>query len=130
MTRWLSYVIAFYAYLALLTDKLPGDASNDVRFEVAPSGTPSVGNALLRLILAIPSAIVLALLWIVGLVLALIAAILILVQESYPSAIYDFLRGLMRWEARLLAYLASLVEAYPPFALDTGESTDASMAAD
>jgi hypothetical protein len=123
MTRWLRYIVGFYAYLALLTDKLPSEAMEDyLEFRVTPGGNPSTGNALVRIILALPSAIVLALRWIVGIVLGLIAAILILVQESYPAGIYDFLRGLMRWEARLLAYLASLVEEYPPFALDTGET--------
>jgi hypothetical protein len=121
MTRWLRYIVGFLAYLSLLTDKLPNEESTDsFRFEVRPSGNPTAGNALMRIILAIPSALVLCLLSIVGVILGRIAAVMILMQESYPAAIYDFLRGLMRWEARLLAYLASLVEEYPPFSLDTG----------
>ena len=122
MTKWLRYIIGFYAYLSLLTDRLPTGYSTlteAVRFEVRTSGSPSAGNALLRIILAIPSAVVLGLLWIVGMVLIVIAAISILVNESYPTGIYEFLRGLNRWEARLLVYLASLVEEYPPFSLDT-----------
>jgi hypothetical protein len=122
ITKWLRYIVGFYAYLSLLTDRLPTSdsaAEQPVLFEVMPSGSPSAGNALLRLILAIPSALVLALLWLVGAVLLVIAAVAVLVSESYPRGIYDFLRGLSRWEARLLAYLASLVDAYPPFSLDT-----------
>ena len=131
MTRWLRYIVGFYAYVCLLVDRLPtGEAATTVQFEVKTSGTPSVGNALLRIILAIPSAIVIGLLWIVGLILLVIAAISILISESYPSGIYDFLRGLVRWEARLLAYLASLVQDYPPFALDTGPLGAASGAAE
>jgi hypothetical protein len=121
VTRWLGYIVGFYAYLSLLTDRLPtGEAAGfqAVRFEVRPSGSPSAGNALLRLILAFPNAIVLGLLWLVGAVFLVIAAISVLLSESYPAGIYDFLRGLNRWEARLLVYLASLVEAYPPFSLD------------
>ena len=94
-----------------------------VRFDIHPTGTPSVGQALLRIILAIPHLIVLALLGIVAGLLILIAAIMILVQESYPSSIYGFLRGYLRWHARVLAYLASLVDEYPPFALDTESET-------
>lgn len=121
MTKWLRYIIAFYAYLLLLTDKLPNENPVEyLRFEVSPSGTPTAGNALLRIVLAIPSALVLAILAIIGLALALFAAVMILINETYPEAIYDYLRGLVRWEARLLSYLASLVDAYPPFALDTG----------
>jgi hypothetical protein len=54
-----------------------------------------------------------------------IAAISVLINETYPQGIYDFLRGLNRWGARLLAYLASLVEPYPPFSLDTQAEGDA-----
>jgi hypothetical protein len=121
MTKWLRYIVGFYAYLFLLTDRLPNeDLRETMRFEVTPTGTPSVGQALLRIILAIPHAIVLALLGIVAGLLMLIAAIMILVQETYPEGIYSFLRGYQRWNVRVLAYLASLADEYPPFALDTG----------
>ena len=43
---------------------------------------------------------------------------MILIQETYPGGIYNYLRGVLRWQARLLAYMASLVDEYPPFALD------------
>jgi hypothetical protein len=33
---------------------------------------------------------------------------------------WRFLLGIVRWEACLLAYLASLVDRYPPFSLETG----------
>ena len=121
MTKWLRYIVGVYAYMLLLTDKLPNENPEEyLRFDVNPSGAPSAGNALLRIILAIPSAIGLALLSVIGAVLALIAAVMILISETYPEGMYGFLRGLVRWEARLLGYLASLVAGYPPFALDTG----------
>lgn len=121
MQRWLAYFFAFYSYLGLLTDKLPGDDPRAVmRFDVRPDGEPSAGNVLLRIILAIPHAIVLGLLGIIAFILLIIAAIMILVQESYQQGIFDFLRGYMRWHVRMYAYLAGLVQAYPPFALDTG----------
>jgi len=122
MTKWLHYIIGFYAYLSLLTDRLPtSDAilNETVRFDVRPAGSPSVGNALLRIIFAIPSAFVLGLLWLVGGILIVIAAISILATETYPSGIYGFLLALNRWETRLLAYLASLVDQYPPFSIET-----------
>ncbi len=87
---------------------------------MTPSGTPSAGNALLRIILAIPSALALGILTVIGAVIALIGAVLILVNETYPEGMYAYLRGVLRWEVRLLGYLASLVDGYPPFALDTG----------
>jgi hypothetical protein len=121
MTKWLRYLLAFYAYMGLLTDRLPNEeAKETLHFEVATSGSPTAGSTLLRIILAIPSAIVLGLLGIVAGILMLYAAIMILIQETYPEGVYNFLRGVLRWEARLLAYVASLVDEYPPFVLDTG----------
>lgn len=121
MTGWLRWVLALYSYLGLLTDRFPTEKPEEiVRFEVQTGGSPTVGSALLRLIYSIPSAFVLGLLGIVAGIVWIIAAVMILVQENYADGLYDFLRGVMRWEARLLAYHSSLVEQYPPFALDTG----------
>jgi hypothetical protein len=124
VTGWLTWILALYSYLALLTDRFPTEKPETlVRYEVKTGGTPSVGSALLRLILAIPSAIVLGLLSIIGGIIWIIAAIMILIQEQYPEGLYNFQLGIMRWEARLLAYLASLVDPYPPFALVQGQQT-------
>ena len=121
MGMWLRYVVATYAYMGLLTDKLPNeDPRQTMRFEITPSGEPTSGAVLLRIITAIPHFIVLLLLGIVAGLLTLVAAIMILVNETYPAGIYDFLRGYLRWEARVLAYLAGFVQDYPPFAFDTG----------
>ncbi|MDE3097355.1 MAG: DUF4389 domain-containing protein [Chloroflexota bacterium] len=129
MQRWLAYLFAFYAYLGLLTDTLPGDdPQRAIRFHVATAGEPTAGNVLLRIILAIPHAIVLGLLGIVAAVLIVIAAVMVLVNESYPEGIFDFLRGYLRWQVRMYAYLAGLVQEYPPFALDTGSEAAPSSA--
>ena len=61
-----------------------------------------------------------ALLGIIGAIIWIIAVISILINENYSQGLYDFQLGIMRWHARLLGYHASLVERYPPFALDTG----------
>ena len=120
VTGWLRWIVAFYAYLGILTDRFPIEKPEEiVRFEVQTSGTPTVGSALLRLIYSIPSAFVLSILSIVSAVIWLIAAVMVLVQENCPEGLYNFQRGILRWEARLMGYHASLVEQYPPFALDT-----------
>ena len=119
MTSWLRFVVGAYAYLGLLTDKLPGDAAagHNSQFQVTPTGTPTVGGTLVRIILIIPHAIVIAILSCVAFVLILFAAVMILVRESYPQSVYNFLRGWVRWQARVLAYMAALVDDYPPFSL-------------
>jgi hypothetical protein len=121
MTEWLRWVVAIFAYLLILTERFPTEKPEEiVRFEVSPGGSPTVGSALLRLIYSIPSVLVLGLLGIVSAVILLIAAVMVLIQENYPDGLYNFQRGVLRWEARLLGYHASLVDQYPPFALDTG----------
>ena len=120
VTGWLRWLVALYAYLGILSDRFPSEKPEEiVRFEVQTGGAPTVGSALVRLIYSIPSALVLSILSIASAVIWVIAAVMVLVQESYPEGLYNFQRGVLRWEARLLGYHASLVEQYPPFALDT-----------
>jgi Domain of unknown function (DUF4389) len=114
ITRALNWILDLVAYLALVTDELPGQGEHPVRFQVARSGSPTVGSALLRIVYAIPSLIVLAILSFVGAIVWAIAVVFVLVDERYPDSLWRFLLGLVRWEARLLAYLASLVDRYPP----------------
>jgi hypothetical protein len=54
-------------------------------------------------------------------VLWVIAAIAVLLGVAIPRAILGYQRGVLRWQARLVAYHASLVDDYPPFVLDTGD---------
>jgi hypothetical protein len=128
MTGWLRWVLALYAYLGLLTDRFPTEKPEEiVRFEVKTGGAPTMGSALLRLIYSIPSALVLGLLGIVSAVVLVIAAVMVLIQENYPDGLYNFQRGVLRWEARLLGYHASLVDQYPPFAVDTGPEPESTV---
>ena len=120
LTRALNWVLDLVAYLALLTDKLPGGGEHPVRFRVERSGTPTIGSALLRILYAIPSLVVLAFLAFVGAIVWLIAVVRVLAEESYPESLWRILLLVVRWEAYLLAYLASLVDHYPPFSLETG----------
>jgi Domain of unknown function (DUF4389) len=125
ITRVLRWIVAVVAYLALLTDRLPGAGEQPVRFEVDRSGSPTTGSALLRILYAIPSLIVFAILAFVGAIVWVIAAIFVLVHERYPESLWRFLLGLVRWEACLLAHLSSLVDCYPPFALETASMAPA-----
>jgi hypothetical protein len=125
VTRVLGWILAVVAYLALLTDSLPGGGEDPARFQVDRAGSPTVGSALLRILYAIPSVIVLAILAFVGAIVWVIAVVFVLVEERYPESLWRFLLGLVRWEACLLAYLASLVGRYPPFTLETASVSPA-----
>ena len=120
-TKWLRYLMAFYSYMALATDTLPTKQPEEiVQLNVEPGGSPTVGSALLRLIFGIPHAIALAILGVVFVVVWVIAAISILASGGYPDWASAYIRGYLRWTARFFAYLASLVEEYPPFSLANG----------
>lgn len=120
LTRVFTWILGVIAYLALLTDRLPSGGEHAVRFEIERSGSPTVGSALLRILYSIASLIVLGLLVFVGAFVWLLALVLVLVNETYPESAWRFLCGLVRWEAYLFAYLASLTDRYPPFTLETG----------
>jgi hypothetical protein len=52
----------------------------------------------------------------------LVAAVSILLNERYAESFWNFQQSVIHWEARLLAYLASLIEPYPPDSFDTGST--------
>jgi hypothetical protein len=113
----IGWIIGLTAYVALLTDELPRTREPAVRFHVDPAGSPTVASALLRIVYAIPSILALSILTIVASVAWVIAALYIFANGRYPTGLWEFLRGVVGWEGRLLAYLASLVDGYPPFSL-------------
>ncbi len=128
-TKWLRYLLGFYSYMALATDKIPTSAPEEiVDLEVQPGGTPTVGSALLRIILAIPHAIVLGLLGIIFAICWIVAAVAILINGTYPEWAKNFILGYLRWNARVMAYMASLVDEYPPFSFSEGGDASASAA--
>jgi hypothetical protein len=118
--RWIKYLMAFFNYISLATDKLAFDDPDSIDFKVTPTGTPTVGSALLRIILGIPHAIVLGILGIAFVVVWIISAASILINGTYPDWAFNFIRGYLRWNARVLAYMASLVDEYPPFSFENG----------
>ncbi len=112
VTRVLNWILDVTAYLALLTDRLPRPGEHPVRFEVVRSGTPTISSTLLRILYVIPSLVVFAFLMFIGSIVWVIALVCVLVNERYPAGMWRFLRALLRWEACVLAYLASLVDDY------------------
>ena len=128
IVKLLRWVLSFYAYLLLLTDRFPqwSVPTSLVRFEVTWSGTPTVASALMRLFSTLPYAIVLFVLGCAASVVWGVSVALVLVAGHVPHVFHDFLRGVMRWQARLFAYHASLVDEYPPWSFDTGALPDSS----
>jgi hypothetical protein len=75
-------------------------------------------TVLVRLILLIPQAIVLALLAIVLFFVAIIGWFAALITGRLPEWAYTFMSGLVRWGIRVQAYYFLLTDRYPPFSFD------------
>lgn len=110
---------AVCAWLGLTSDRLPLARPGEIaRLGVECSGRPTAGSALLRLVTGLPSALVFGLLAAIGVFVWLWGAVSVLLFARVGDGTFGYLVGLQRWIVRLLAYQASLVEAYPPFSFE------------
>ena len=147
--RW-TWRVAFYSYGALGTDRYPpftlGAAPDyPATLDVTYPGELSRGLVLVKWwLLAIPHYLILGVLlgggWFAwgggwdrdgddwgsgggpGLIalLVLFAGVALLFTARYPRGIFDFVLGLDRWVARVVAYAGLMTDTYPPFRLDQG----------
>jgi hypothetical protein len=120
LARGLRWLLSFEAYMSFLTDRFPVGEETLVRYEVTPVGVPTVSSALWRILSSLPEVLVLAVLGWVAAAVWLFSALFVLVTSEVPEPFRRFQMGLLRWQGRLLAYHASLVDVAPPYALDMG----------
>ena len=110
------------AYVGLMSDRYPStDEQQYVKLDFPYPDAKNGLNRWLPLVkwfLAIPHYVVLAFLY-VGAILAVIAAwFAILFTGRYPRALFEYVEGVTRWQARVVAYAHILVtDEYPPFRL-------------
>jgi Domain of unknown function (DUF4389) len=143
--RW-TWRVGFWSYSALGTDRYPpfalaDDPSYPARLDVAYPASLSRGLVLVKSwLLAIPHYVVIGIFaggawatwsgagdkWmsigdggLIGL-LVLFAGVALLFTGRYPLQLFDFVLGMNRWVARVVAYAALMTDDYPPFRLDMG----------
>jgi Domain of unknown function (DUF4389) len=109
-------------YLALMDDRYPAtDQPQAVHLDYAyPDASRDLNRwlPLVKWLLAIPHFIVLVFLWIAAIVVSIVAWFAILFTGRYPSGMFDFVEGVLRWGQRVVAYALVLVtDRYPPFRL-------------
>jgi len=74
---------------------------------------------LIKWLLALPHYIALAVLWLIAVFAVIIAWFAILFTGAYPTGIFAFVVGVLRWSNRVGAYAFLLAtDPYPPFRLD------------
>lgn len=137
--RW-TWRVSFYSYGALATDRYPPFSLGEepdypATLDIAYPGELSRGLVLVKWwLLVIPHYFVLAALlgwgysasersWAApGLitVLVVIVGFALLFTTRYPRGLFDFVLGLDRWVARVVAYAGLMTDTYPPFRLDQG----------
>ncbi len=78
-------------------------------------------TVLVRVIVAIPQIVFLYLIGIAAWVVLVIAWFCALVTGRLPEFAADFLPGVLRWQARVAAYLLLLTDQYPPFSFEDAD---------
>jgi hypothetical protein len=145
--RW-SWRVGFYAYAALGTDRYPpftlAKTDYPAEFDVDYPEHLSRGLVLVKSwLLAIPHLIIVGLFsanlsywwatrdsWsanyqsgagisLLGL-LVIVGGFFLLITRQYPTALFDLVVGLDRWQYRVITYVALMRDEYPPFHLDQG----------
>ena len=119
VNRW-GFRVAVYA--ALLRDEYPPfsfSASYPAAFEATYPESLSRRLVLVQWwLLAVPHYLLLYLLYKLLLLLVLLLGVFILFKGRPQSQIFNLVRGILCWYARVGAYITLLTDEYPPFSLN------------
>jgi hypothetical protein len=98
---------------------VPADADYPTQLEGRLDPALSRGMWLVKWLLAIPHFIVLAIMWAAFPVVVLASGVMILFTGRYPTALFEFVVGVLRWNWRVVFYATGVLatDQYPPFTL-------------
>ena len=118
VTAFLQLSVRLGAYSLLLTDRFPPFTMDDVPqygvcIAVPPATRMNRAAVLFRLILVIPAAIVARLVELGVFVLSLFAWVAVLITGWLPKPVHGVFQAFIRYEMRVVGYLALLVPTYP-----------------
>lgn len=68
-----------------------------------------------KAILLIPHLVIVYLLQYVAIFLGIIAQFVVLFTGKYPEGMFNLMRGIFQWHARVGAFFFGLTDKYPPF---------------
>jgi 2-(1,2-epoxy-1,2-dihydrophenyl)acetyl-CoA isomerase len=122
--RFLRYYVHVQAYVWLVADPYPGfrgwPGTYPVDLDVTPQAPQTRWKTLLRLPLAIPAYVLMAVLGTVLQVLAVIAWVVALALGRVPKGMRDLMAYCLRYNAQTYAYLLLVTDRYPSLASGSG----------
>lgn len=117
-----------YAWYMSTTDKYPtfgfadepGDSQTTVDVDEGTRNRLLGASGIIgiKFLLAIPHFIALAVLMIIAVVGSWFGFWIILFTGRLPEGLHNFIVGTLRWAARVGAWITSLTDTYPPFAME------------
>ena len=105
-----------------MTAMTPPNPDYPVRVDVDYPDRLSRLLIFVKWLLAIPHYVVLFFLGIGAYVVLIIAWFSTIITGTYPEGMFNYLVGVMRWGARVSAYVFLLTDQYPPFSLEDDQS--------
>ena len=116
LVGWLRWSTRVFAYVGLLTDQYPPFTLADADYPVRVSAAPGRLNrlaVLFRIILALPVAILVGILWSGVLLAGLVIWLIVLITGTMPGPAYQAVAAVVRFGARFYGYFYLMSGTYP-----------------
>ena len=96
----------------------PPNPSYPVRLDIEYPDQLSRLLIFVKWLLAIPHFIALFFLAIGAYVVLIISWFAVIITGAFPESMFNYMVGVLRWTARVQAYVSLMTDAYPPFSLE------------